>query len=163
MRPIHSRLMLIAGATAMLASLGACTRVRTHSGYQMDTLVVNSVAAGIDNKASVRGALGTPTFTSQFGPEIWYYVSRDMKSLAYRMPRPDDQTILGISFDPAGNVAKVDRIGMEYVEHISPAGDKTPTLGRERGFFEQIFGNIGTVGSAGGAGGAGGPGGGTTP
>ena len=40
---------------------------------------------------------------------------------------------------------------MEKVAQISPDGDKTPTLGRERSFLEDLFGNIGQVG-AGGAG-----------
>ena len=32
---------------------------------------------------------------------------------------------------------------------LQPDGDKTPTLGRERGFLEDLFGNIGQVGAAG--------------
>ena len=35
------------------------------------------------------------------------------------------------------------------MSRISPEGDKTPTLGRERSFFEDIFGNIGAVGAPG--------------
>ena len=35
----------------------------------------------------------------------------------------------------------------------SPEGDKTPTLGRERGFFSELFGNIGRVGAVGQGGG----------
>ena len=63
--------------------------------------------------------------------------------------------MLRIRFDEAGNVAAVDRTGLELVRKISPEGDKTPTLGRERSFFEDIFGNIGAVGAPG----AGAPGG----
>jgi len=61
-----------------------------------------------------------------------------------------------ITFDPKGNVAGVERTGMEKVARINPDGDKTPTLGRERTFLEDLFGNIGQVGAAG-TGGAGGP------
>ena len=65
-------------------------------------------------------------------------------------------------FDPAGNVVAVDRMGLEQVARISPMGDKTPTLGRNRSLFNEIFGNIGAVGAGGmgGNGGGGGPGGG---
>jgi hypothetical protein len=35
------------------------------------------------------------------------------------------------------------------VVYLDPNGDKTPTLGRERGFLEDLFGNIGQVGGAG--------------
>jgi len=153
-----SRLMLVAGAAALMAGLGGCARIRTHQGYLVDKLVVDSVAPGVDNKASVEGALGRPSFASQFGQEEWYYVSRDMRQLAFKQPRPVDQTILRVSFDAAGNVAKVDRIGMEQVAKIDPEGDKTRTLGRKRGFLQEMFGNIGAVGAMGGGGGGAGGG-----
>jgi hypothetical protein len=35
------------------------------------------------------------------------------------------------------------------VAGIDPAGRKTPTLGRKRSFFDELFGNIGTVGAPG--------------
>ncbi|HEX7822652.1 MAG TPA: outer membrane protein assembly factor BamE [Sphingobium sp.] len=163
MHPICSRLMLVAGAAALLAGLGGCTRIRTHQGYQVDKLLVDSIAPGVDNKASVEGALGRPSFATQFGPEEWYYVSRDMRALAFSSPKPVDQTVLRVRFDPAGNVAVVDRIGMEQVANVGVAGDKTRTLGRKRTFLQEIFGNIGTVGGigGGGGGGAGGAGGGS--
>ena len=54
-----------------------------------------------------------------------------------------------VGFDQAGNVASVDRTGKELVMNVSPSKRSTPTLGRQRSFFEELFGNIGTVGSAG--------------
>ena len=159
MRPTTKRLMLIAGAASMMVTVGGCTRTRAHNGYLLDPLLVDSIAPGVDNKASVEGSLGRPTFASQFGPEEWFYVSRDTKALAFRSPHPVAQTVLRVRFDPTGNVAAVDRLGMDQIARISPAGDKTPTLGRKRGLFEELFGNIGTVGAGGG--GSGGSGGGT--
>src|SRR6185369_1001676 len=159
MRPTTKRLMLIAGAASMMVTVGGCTRTRAHNGYLLDPLLVDSIAPGVDNKASVEGSLGRPTFASQFGPEVWFYVSRDTKALAFRSPHPVAQTVLRVRFDPIGNVAAVDRLGMDQIARISPAGDKTPTLGRKRGLFEELFGNIGTVGAGGG--GSGGSGGGT--
>lgn len=48
---------------------------------------------------------------------------------------------------------------MEKVVQLRPDGARTPTLGRERTFLEDLFGNIGTVGAAGMGGAQGGPGG----
>ena len=148
------RLLLGAGLAVALLGASGCTRVRTHQGYQVDKLLVDSIQPGIDNRTSVEGTLGRPSFTAQFGDQDWYYVSREMRSLAFSNPKPVDQTILHIRFDSAGNVVAVDRMGLEQVARISPSGDKTPTLGRHRSLFEEIFGNIGAVG-AGGMGGAG--------
>ncbi len=63
-------------------------------------------------------------------------------------------SVLTIRFDPAGNVLSADRSGVDQVAYLSPEGDETPTLGRERGFFEDLFGNIGQVGAGAGPGGA---------
>lgn len=162
MHPICSRLMLVAGAAAIVAGLGGCSRIRTHQGYQIDRLVVDSISPGVDNKASVEGSMGRPSFASQFGPEEWYYVSRDMNQLAFKQPKVVDQTILRVRFDAAGNVAAVDRIGKQQVANIGPVKDKTETLGRRRTLLQDLFGNIGAVGAGGmgGGGGAGGAGGG---
>lgn len=158
----RGRVMTAIGLCALLLGTSACTRIRTHQGYQVDKLLVDSVQPGIDNRASVEGTLGRPSFESQFGEKDWYYVSRDMRALAFANPRPVDQTVLRVRFDPAGNVVAVDRMGLEQVARISPTGDKTPTLGRHRSLFDEIFGNIGAVG-AGGMGGQGGAGGGGGP
>ncbi len=153
------RVLLAAGLSALLTGASGCTRIRTHQGYQIDKLLVDSVQPGIDNRASVEGTLGRPSFVSQFGPQEWYYVSRTMRALAFSNPKPVEQTVLRVRFDAAGDVAAVDRMGLEQVAHISPSGDKTPTLGRHRSLFDEIFGNIGAVGAAGmGGGGAGGRG-----
>lgn len=156
----RGRVMIAIGLGALLVGTSACTRIRTHQGYQVDKLLVDSVQPGIDNRASVEGTLGRPSFVSQFGQQDWYYVSRNMRQLAFANPKPVDQTVLRVRFDPAGNVVAVDRMGLEKVARISPAGDKTPTLGRHRSLFDEIFGNIGAVGAGGMGGGNAGPNGG---
>ncbi len=155
------RIMLAVGLSALILGTSACARIRTHQGYQVDTLLVDSIQPGIDNRASVEGTLGRPSFGAQFGDQDWYYVSRDMRALAFSNPKPVAQTILHVRFDQAGNVVSVDRKGLEEVAKLSPWGEKTPTLGRHRSLFQEIFGNIGAVGAGGmGGGGGSGPGGG---
>ena len=95
------------------------------------------------------GTLGRPTFVGQFDQRDWYYVSRNTRQLAFNMPRPSEQTVLHVRFDAAGNVERVDRSGLELVANIQPSGEETPTLGRERSLFEELFGNIGAVGQGG--------------
>ena len=50
-------------------------------------------------------------------------------------------------FDAAGNVASVGQTGKETVVAINPVNDKTPTLGRKRSFFDELFGHIGVLNS----------------
>ena len=80
-------------------------------------------------------------------------MSRDVRQIAFANPRVTDQTVLRVRFDAKGNVLSVDRTGRELVMNVDPANRTTPTLGRRKSFFDELFGNIGSVG----AGGIGGP------
>jgi outer membrane protein assembly factor BamE (lipoprotein component of BamABCDE complex) len=150
------KLALMGGAAW---AVQGCAQFRGHQGYVGDATLISSVQAGVDNKESVQGTLGRPTFTGQFGNNDWYYFARDTKQLAFRNPRPTAQTVLHIKFDNAGNVVSVNQRGMENVVALNPESDKTPTLGRETSFFEELFGNIGAVGAGQAPGGQGSSGG----
>ncbi len=129
------------------ALLAGCSSmgVRDHRGAVIDKELASAIQIGVDNKDSVTKTLGRPTFTGQFAPNDWYYVSRDTKTVAFRDPKVLAQTVLHVRFDQAGNVSRVDHTGKELIASIDPAGGKTPTLGRKRSFFDELFGNIGTI------------------
>ncbi|WP_298668668.1 outer membrane protein assembly factor BamE [uncultured Sphingomonas sp.] len=138
--------------------LAGCVPLRSHQGYIVDADLVNAIEPGVDNRDSVLATLGHPTFAAQFNQGDWYYISRDSRNLAFNLPKPKDQLTLRISFDRNGTVSAVRRSGEEQVVSIRPDKKTTPTLGRTRGFFSDLFGNIGAVGAPGMGGG--GPGGG---
>ncbi|MEO5867109.1 MAG: outer membrane protein assembly factor BamE [Sphingomonas sp.] len=143
---ITSACLIIAG----VAGLGACTPLRSHQGYVVDADLVNSVQPGVDTRQSVLQVLGKPSFASQFNKGDWYYVSRDSRNFAYNKPKAKDQLTLRIAFDDAGTVSGVYKSGVEQVASISPYAKTTPTLGKDRNLFDELFGNIGTVGAIGG-------------
>ena len=145
-------------ATLLAASAAGCNSITDHRGYISDNALVQAIQPGIDNQQSVEGTLGRPTFTSEYGDKIWYYVSSTTAQKPFTRPKIRQHDVLAISFDKAGNVTAAQRWGMDKVAYIDPDGAKTPVLGKERSFLEDLFGNIGQVGSFGGAGGAGGPG-----
>lgn len=155
--PRFGRRAPIIAATAALVvtsiATTGCSRLRNHKGYIGEQVLVDSIQAGVDNRTSVQATLGRPTFESQFTrgsePATRYYVSRNTRQFGFNRPTPVDQIILAVSFDQSGNVSAVDRIGLEQVASIDPYGEETPTLGQERGFLSQLFGNIGRVGAVG--------------
>jgi outer membrane protein assembly factor BamE (lipoprotein component of BamABCDE complex) len=148
--------VLMAGAATVLSG---CSSIRESRGYIVDPLLFEAVQPRIDNQQSVEATLGRPTFTSQFGTPTWYYVSSITGQRPFNRPRIREHNVLAVQFDEAGRVTKVGRTGVDQVVFLDPEGDKTPTLGRERGFLEDLFGNIGQVGGSGipGGGGPGGP------
>ena len=146
---VMKRAVLKTATIAAAVLLAGCAQLRSHKGVVLDPQLVSGIQPGVDNKDSVQKLLGRPTFTGQFTANDWYYVSRDVSQVAFRNPRVTKQTVLIVHFDPKGNVAAVQRTGRELVMNISPLHRETPTLGRKRSFFEELFGNIGSVGAPG--------------
>ena len=141
-------------ALAALIGRRACTSIQAHQGYLADEVLLQSVQPGVDNRISVERTLGQPSFISQFGEPVWYYVSSTTSAdavhhAADRRARPCWRCT---STRPATSSAS-SASGIEQVARINPESDETPTLGRDRSFFQDLFGNIGPVGTPG-AGGA---------
>src|SRR3546814_11075743 len=113
---------------------------KQRTAYEMRSSDWSSDVCSSDLRESVEKTLGHPSFVSQFSDNEYYYLSRETRQLAFADPRPVSQQVLRIRFDAQGNVAAVDRTGLELVSKINPEGDKTPTpeigrqLGRERGW-----------------------------
>jgi outer membrane protein assembly factor BamE (lipoprotein component of BamABCDE complex) len=131
------------------AALSGCASNRVHKGAVLEPQLVSSIQAGVDNKASVQKLLGQPTFVGEFTQNDWYYLARDTNQLGFRNPRVTRQTLLHVRFDPKGNVLSTDRTGKELVMNVDPSHRSTPTLGRKKSLFDELFGNIGNVGTGG--------------
>ncbi|HEY6817614.1 MAG TPA: outer membrane protein assembly factor BamE [Croceibacterium sp.] len=146
------RIGAVLGA-AMLAT--GCVQIQGHRGYLADEILLQSVQPGVDDRTSVERTLGRPSFISQFGEPVWYYVSSTTGQKPFRKPRIEGHTVLAVRFDQADQVVSIERSGLEQIARIDPENDETPTLGRDRSFFEDLFGNIGQVGAGAPVGGGG--------
>ncbi|MFL6773258.1 MAG: outer membrane protein assembly factor BamE [Sphingomicrobium sp.] len=134
---------------ALAVLVVGCATTRAHKGTVLDPQLVGAIQPGVDNKDSVEKLLGRPSFTGEFTPNDWYYVSRDTNQVAFRNPRVAKQTVLLVRFDQGGNVATLQQTGKELVLGLDPSRRRTPTLGRKKSFLDELFGNIGAVGSGG--------------
>lgn len=141
---VSGRAVILLVAAGLAVS--GCTKIRDHQGFLAEEGLIASIQPGVDNRDSVQGTLGRPSFVGQFDGNDWYYVSRNTRNLAFNMPKPSEQTVLRVRFDAAGNVVAVDKRGMEDVASIDPMNAKTPTLGRSRSLLDELFGNIGAAG-----------------
>ncbi|PZU10936.1 outer membrane protein assembly factor BamE [Sphingomonas sp.] len=139
---------LTAGLCLGALLLSGCARIKDHKGYVVDTALVESVMPGVDNRDSVMKTLGRPSFASEFdNGATWYYLSRETRQFAFGTPKAVQQTLLAVHFSKAGDVSSVGKSGTETIASVRPYGKKTPTLGRNRGFFTDLFGNIGAGGA----------------
>ncbi len=133
-------LALSIGAALLLV---ACSRGEDIHGYVFDDTVANAIAPGVDNRRSVQDSLGSPSTTSDFGPEVWYYISRETKRKGFFRETATDQKILAIAFDDGGTVKAIKRYTMADARRVRIRKDKTPVRGKTLSFFQQLFANIG--------------------
>ena len=106
----------MAGSKSMIVRIGAvlglglvmagCSSIVGHKGYLADEVILQSVQPGVDNRESVQRALGQPSFQSQFGEPVWYYVSSTTGQKPFTTPKISSHTVLAVSFDAAGNVVR---------------------------------------------------------
>lgn len=142
-------------ALVLALSTAGCTTERQMRGYLPDKQVTEAITPGIDNRNSVRGLMGNPSVEATFGEGVWYYISSFNVRKSFFLEKSASRDIMAIHFGERGIVSEVKRYTLADARNINPVDDKTPTRGKQLGFFEQIFGNIGRF--------AGQPGGGGPP
>ena len=124
-------------------AVSACTTDRQLRGYIADTRQYEAMTVGFDNINSVQSSLGRPSLIGTFNDKIWYYVSTSTVTKSIFIEEPWYHYVFAVEFDDRGIVKEINKYTMDDIQYVNPVDDKTPTRGKEFGFFEQIFGNIG--------------------
>ncbi|MBE9603369.1 outer membrane protein assembly factor BamE [Acetobacteraceae bacterium H6797] len=118
-------------------------------GIKVDADALNQLTPGVQTKADVIALLGSPTTTSVFGEEHWYYISGITRTQPGRFPSLENQRVVMLRFDGGGVLREVKRINQDQARDVEVVSRETPSPGTERTLFQALFGNIGRVGAAG--------------
>jgi outer membrane protein assembly factor BamE (lipoprotein component of BamABCDE complex) len=141
------RVLLAASAAGVLAA-GACAPITSYSGYQtVDADPAKDVVVKVDTKSTVRGKLGSPSATSTFDPNVWFYMNQVKERVAFERPKVVARHVTAITFDKdSEQVTAVDNLTLKDGRVIAYNGHETPTRGRQLTVLEQILGTIGRGG-----------------
>jgi outer membrane protein assembly factor BamE (lipoprotein component of BamABCDE complex) len=124
--------------------LSACAPIQSYSGFQTIESDPKDVKVGTDTKSTVRGRLGSPSATSTFDNNTWFYMNQLKSRVAFQRPTIVQRNVIAISFDKESEVVKsVDSFTLKDGKVIAYNGRETPTRGRELTILEQILGNVG--------------------
>jgi outer membrane protein assembly factor BamE (lipoprotein component of BamABCDE complex) len=138
------RAIAFAAVTVGFVSLGACAPISTYSGFQTVESDPKDVKVGLDTKSTVRGKLGSPSTTSTFDANTWFYMNQIKERVAFRRPTVVSRNVVAISFDKDSEVVKsVHTYTLKDGKVIAYNGRETPTRGRELSILEQLLGNVG--------------------
>lgn len=138
------RTVLIAALSASALATVACAPVVSRHGFQVIDSDPKDVKVGEDTKSTVLERLGSPSATSTFEPNVWYYVSQTSERLTYHQPQTTARDVTVVEFDEATEtVTAVKRLTLEDGRQIAFNDRETPTRGRQLTILEQLLGNVG--------------------
>ena len=137
-------LAAIALPAVLLAA--ACTPTSSYQGFQVVDQNPADVKVG-EPKAAVLAKLGSPTTTSAFDKNTWFYMTQVSSKTAFYHPRINKRDVVAISFTKgADQVATVNTFTLKDGRVIAFNGRETPTRGREMTVLEQLLGSISPAG-----------------
>jgi outer membrane protein assembly factor BamE (lipoprotein component of BamABCDE complex) len=127
-----------------LAGLGACAPITSYSGFQAIESNPKDVKVGTDTKSTVRGKLGSPSVTSTFDPNVWFYMNQIKQRVAFRRPQVIARNVTAIVFNKDSElVESVNNYTLKDGKVVAYNDRETPTRGREMTVLEQLLGTVG--------------------
>ncbi|MGF1640480.1 MAG: outer membrane protein assembly factor BamE [Rhodospirillales bacterium] len=142
-RRLGAFVVLLAGAVA------ACSPRIDARGYPFDPETLPQIVPGTHTRDDVAQILGSPSTTSVFDAEKWYYVGNHTKTMAFFEPRVTERHVVTITFDEQGVVRTVETFGLERGRSVSVVDRETPTTGNQVTLLDQLLGNLGRFNKAG--------------
>jgi outer membrane protein assembly factor BamE (lipoprotein component of BamABCDE complex) len=129
-----------------LLSAAACAPINSYQGFQAIDQTPADVKVGQDTRATVMAKLGSPTASSTFDKNTWFYLTQVSSRTGFYRPHVTKRDVVAISFGKdSDQVAAVDTYTLKDGRVIAYNGRETPTRGREQTLLEELFGNIGSI------------------
>lgn len=138
-RPARSKLAALAAAFV----LSACASDISAHGNKPLEQTLSQIETGVHTRGDVQSLLGTPSATSLFSGETWYYISSQTTQVAFLAPEELRRQVVAIHFDETGRVAEVGRLTLDDGQDVRIVGRETPTRGTETTVLQELLGNIG--------------------
>jgi outer membrane protein assembly factor BamE (lipoprotein component of BamABCDE complex) len=116
-------------------------------GHAVSEEQIQQITPGVTTRADVQALLGSPSQTSTFTDDNWYYFSSATQLRPGRTLAVRDQKVVAIAFNAQGTVTGVRAIGQADMPDVRFVNRETPTPGNDRTILQALFGNIGRFNS----------------
>ncbi len=125
---------------ALLVS--ACTPTQATHGNMVEDYRMAEIVPGVSSRTNVLKSLGSPTTTSPFDDNVWYYISQKTEKTGVFDPEVVEEKIVVVAFNEEGIVQTIQPVDANRID-VPRVRRKTPTGGNEVTFLEQLLGNVG--------------------
>jgi len=112
-------------------------------GHRVSEDQLKDITPGVHTRADVQALLGSPTATSTFGSESWYYISSKTRQRPGRELLVTDQETVAVEFDDHGVVRQVQVLTDKDARPVQMVERETPSPGTEQTLLQALFGNVG--------------------
>jgi len=112
-------------------------------GHLVSAEQLQQVTPGVTARADVQALLGSPSHTSTFSDDTWYYISSSTQLRPGRALSVSNQRVVVVAFNPNGTVSEVRELAQADGRNISFASRETPVPGNNLTLLQGLFGNIG--------------------
>ena len=128
---------------AISTAIAACVpQYNTHGDHvEADRLAL--IHPGTQNRDEVAQILGSPSSTSVFGEEVWYYISDVVETRSIFSRKVTERQVVTIRFDEDGKVKELDMFGLDHGQEVALVERDTPSFGESTNFFTDLLGNLG--------------------
>jgi outer membrane protein assembly factor BamE (lipoprotein component of BamABCDE complex) len=134
-------------AFCLIIALGtACSPIVDQRGNLPSEEQIVQIVPGNAKRDDVLAIFGTPSTSTNYDQEIWYYISGRTETKAFLKPAEVERKVIVVKFDKKGMVTDVKTLGLEDGKEFKKVDRVTPTSGSEMTFLEQMFGNMGRFG-----------------
>jgi len=127
----------------LIVLLAACSPQIDNHGEHLEADRLALVRPGVQNRDDVARLLGSPSSTSPFGEDTWYYISDVVETRSIFDREVTERQVVTIRFDPQGIVREVDSFGLEKGREVELVERETPSFGESMSFLNQLMGNLG--------------------
>lgn len=126
-----------------LSGLGGCTPQYRNHGYIPTGTDLAAISVGTDTRDSVIAAIGAPTVSGVLNDSGFYYIESKFRHLGPFAPQEIERQVLAISFNAAGVVTNIERLGLADGRVITLSRRVTDDNVRDTTFIRQLLGNLG--------------------
>lgn len=136
---------ILAGIALLTA--GCAGRIDSH-GDRLEADRLAQIRPGVQTREDVEQILGSPSSTSVFGEESWYYISDLVETRSIFDREIKDRQVVTVRFND-GVVRQVDAFGLERGKEVEVVERETPSFGESVTILNQLMGNLGRFNNAG--------------
>ncbi|AIL65258.1 SmpA / OmlA family protein [Rickettsiales bacterium Ac37b] len=137
---IRQKLLLIF-VLAVMAT--ACTKNILVHGFIFKSQDLAKLQKNVTSQNDVLEILGTPTTTSEFGNNTWYYLSSKYERIAFLNPKVIEKRVLLLKFNNHNILEDVEEYVLDQDDLVVFSDESTGVAGDDTRIFKQFIENIG--------------------